>query len=85
MAFLTETELSTLTRRKQPAARIRVLKKQGIAFKLDGDGRPVVSWASVNAVSGRVPKRATPNHEALQQLMEPRNGKAPPTRQRTPT
>lgn len=59
--FLTDDELYTLTRRMQGAARIRVLKRQGIAFKLDGNGSPVVSWASVNAVSGKVARKSGPN------------------------
>jgi len=72
MAFLTEAELFTLTARKQPAAQIRVLKKQGIAFKLDGGGHPVVTWESVNVHSGRVPRKAEPNFEALRKRMESR-------------
>lgn len=62
MSFLTEDELYTLTKRKQGAARIRVLKRQGIAFKLDGNGSPVVTWESVNAHSGRIPKRKSGIH-----------------------
>jgi uncharacterized protein DUF4224 len=61
VAFLTDDELYTLTKRKQGAAQIRVLKRQGIAFKLDGNNSPVVSWAAVNAVSGKVAKKSGPN------------------------
>jgi hypothetical protein len=70
IGFLTEEDVFTLTKRKYASARIRVLKKQGISFKLDGNGDPVVAWASVIAVSGRIPKKAEPNVEALQRLMD---------------
>lgn len=72
MSFLTEDELYTLTRRTQGAAQMRVLKRQGIAFKLDGDGHPVTTWESVNSHSGRIRKRSQPNAAALQVLMSRR-------------
>lgn len=82
VGFLTDAELFTLTKRTHASARIRVLKKQGIAFKLDGDGHPVVTWESVNAVSGRVAKKSRPNSEALEKLMESSNGRTTKDRPR---
>lgn len=72
--FLTEDELYTLTGRKRASARIRVLRRQGIAFKLDGDGNPAVVWASVLAHSGRIPSqhRSEPNFDALNALIAKR-------------
>lgn len=83
MAFLTADEIHTLTKRKQGAAQVRVLTRQGIAFKLDGNGHPVVTWESVNAHSGRIPKHRGINHEALSALMD-QCGKATRNRARTP-
>jgi hypothetical protein len=68
--FLTDDELYTLTRRTQGAARIRVLKRQGIAFKLDGNGDPVVTWESVNRHSGSMAKQRGINYQALDKILE---------------
>lgn len=40
MAFLSDEELFQLTKRVQVVARIRELRRQGIAFNVDADGRP---------------------------------------------
>lgn len=80
--FLTDDDLFTLTKRRRGSARIRVLRKQGIAFKLDGNGDPVVVWASLLAQSGQTRKRSTLNHDALQKLID--HGRTQKERTRTP-
>lgn len=83
MSFLTDDELTTLTDRRQGAARVRVLKKQGIAFKLNGSGQPVVTWESVNMHSGRIQKRREVDYKAWDALMD-QYGKATKKRTRAP-
>lgn len=83
MPFLTDDELTTLTDRIQGAARIRVLKRQGIAFKLNGSGQPVVTWESVHTHSGRVPQKQELNYDALKALMD-RYRKATKNKARAP-
>jgi len=77
--FLTEEELYTLTKRKRSSAIIRVLKVQGIAFKLDGNGHPVVTWESVNAHSGVIRKKRQPNIGVFT-FRSMRNGASPKDR-----
>ncbi len=45
--FLTEQQLRKLTGFAQPGRQIEQLRKQGIAFYLNGAGRPVVARAAV--------------------------------------
>lgn len=45
--FLSEEELYTLTGRKRPSSRIKVLNQQKIAYRLDGNGYPVVLCSEV--------------------------------------
>lgn len=42
--WLSDKELQDLTRRKQPAAQVRVLREAGIVYRMV-DGRPVVARA----------------------------------------
>ena len=51
MSWLTDRQLIALTRRRQPAAQIRVLKEAGIAHRVV-DGRPVVMAADVALEAG---------------------------------
>lgn len=46
MNWLTDRQLVALTRRRQPAAQIRVLREAGIPHRVV-DGRPVVMAADV--------------------------------------
>jgi len=50
--FLTQAELAELTGREKPSAQIRELERQGIAHVVNAAGRPVVTWAAVNARMG---------------------------------
>ena len=50
--FLTPAELAELTGREKPSAQIRALERQGIAHVVNAAGRPVVTWAAVNARMG---------------------------------
>lgn len=46
MSWLTERQLIALTRRRQPAAQIRVLKEAGVPHRVV-DGRPVVMASAI--------------------------------------
>lgn len=50
--FLDDDALAKLTGREKPRAQIRELERQGIAHVVNAAGRPVVTWAAVNARMG---------------------------------
>jgi hypothetical protein len=60
--FLTDSEILTLTNRKQPAAQVRMLRAMGIRHHVR-DGRPVVTWTAVEG--RREPQKAPINWEAV--------------------
>jgi len=45
-------ELATLTGREKPSAQIRYLEREAIAHVVNAAGRPVVTWAAVDARMG---------------------------------
>jgi len=49
---LTPAEVYSLTKRKRHKAQMAVLRSQGIDFRLDGDGAPVVLRSTVEAILG---------------------------------
>ena len=46
MSWLTDRQVIALTRRRQPAAQIRVLKESGIQFRVI-DGHPIVLASAI--------------------------------------
>ena len=63
MSFLPPSDVEALTGRKQPAAQIRWLSRNGLRFFVRADGRPAVPADQV------FPDRpAGPNLEALARL-----------------
>jgi len=52
--FLSHIDLVELTGRIFKSKQIEVLRKQGIPFRLNASGRPVVTWASVNGTKETV-------------------------------
>lgn len=50
--FLDDAALLTLTGREKPSAQIRYLESEGIAHLVNAAGRPVVTWAAVEARLG---------------------------------
>lgn len=50
--FLDQDQLKRLTGRSRPAEQMEYLRRNGIPFKPDADGKPVVLVAAVNAALG---------------------------------
>lgn len=46
--FLTESQIVQFTGRRQKSRQIEWLKGQGIPFRVNATGHPVVTWAAAN-------------------------------------
>ena len=54
--FLCPADLHTLTGYQRPAKQIEVLRWQGIPFRVNAAGRPVVCWSAVEGVDHKAPE-----------------------------
>ena len=58
--FLDAAALLQLTGLSKPSAQIRYLEREGIAHLVNAAGRPVVTWAAVEARLGLRPESPAP-------------------------
>jgi hypothetical protein len=54
--FLTELEVATLSGRKRKSAQIDALRRMGVAFFVNGAGRPVVTRTAVDGRADAKPE-----------------------------
>jgi hypothetical protein len=55
--FLTEDEIAILTGRKRKTVQIAVLRKMGVAFFVNGTGRPIVTRSVIEGRPGETTKQ----------------------------
>jgi Domain of unknown function (DUF4224) len=61
--FLSELELIKLTGRRMKSRQIAWLRVQGIAFRINATGHPVVTWATVEGRQEQLPAQNAPTWE----------------------
>jgi hypothetical protein len=54
--FLTSAEVATLTGRKFKSRQIEELKRQGVAFRINATGHPIVARSLIEGRAGAAPK-----------------------------
>lgn len=58
--FLTDAQLARLTGRKTKSRQIQWLRKEGLPFRVNATGHPVVTWAAVDGRQATAAESAMP-------------------------